>query len=267
MENLPTNLAKSGALDIKRRLESISGGKILDVATQGGGFILTLKDFLLDYDSFIGIDISKKKWDEKQFTKYPVEFFEMNAESLDFNDSTFDTVCISHSVHHLSSVEKVFAEMKRVLKPNGFFLLQEMFCDEPQSDAQKSDIIQHHWSAEIDRLFGDSHYNTYTKREIRQIVTKFNPRKQIAFETTHYIKCLTCDNKFECDNPKNKAVIDFAIKEVDDDLHRLQKGLDQRAFENNSDIGRLFQEGKMIKKRIKQYGVSPASQLFIIGRN
>ena len=266
LENLPKTLANSGAIDIKKQLESTCGGKVLDVATEGGGFIQTLIEFLKDYDSFIGVDISQKKWDEKRFSKYPVKFLEMNAESLEFEDSTFDTVCISHSLHHLSSINKVITEMKRVLKPNGYFILQEMFCDGSQSDAQKSDIFQHHWGAEIDRLFGIFHHKTFTKQEIQQIVTKLNLREVIVIESTHYVKCLTCDDKFECDNPKNNSIINFAIKEVDEDLHRLQKGLDQGILVNNSYVKRLLLEGEKIKKRIKKYGSASASHLFFRGR-
>ena len=31
----------------------------------------------------------------------------MNAESLEFHNESFDTVCISHSLHHLASIDKV----------------------------------------------------------------------------------------------------------------------------------------------------------------
>ncbi len=42
MEDLPKGLALSNATKIAKRLRSISGGRILDVATEGGGFIDTL---------------------------------------------------------------------------------------------------------------------------------------------------------------------------------------------------------------------------------
>ena len=46
----------------------------------------------------------------------------MNAENLQFEDESFDTVCIPHSLHHLASINKVLAEMKRVLKKYGNFI-------------------------------------------------------------------------------------------------------------------------------------------------
>ncbi|MHA2214105.1 MAG: hypothetical protein ACW992_13175, partial [Candidatus Thorarchaeota archaeon] len=63
MQNLPDGIRNSGALEIKDRLRSISGGRILDVGTQQGGFISLLMKMLQDYESFIGIDISEEDLD------------------------------------------------------------------------------------------------------------------------------------------------------------------------------------------------------------
>ncbi len=266
MTELPKDLAKSGALEIQKLLNSISGGKILDVATEGGNFILTLIEFLSEYTSFTGIDISKKKWKGKRFTPHPVEFLEMNAESLKFEDSVFDTVSISYSIHHLLSVEKVLAEIKRVLKPSGNFILQEMFSDGTQTEAQCADIAQHHWGAKIDKLMGIPHRKTYTKQEIINFVANVDLKNVNIIESTHKVNCLTCEDRFKCADPKNKSVIDFAIKEVEDDLNRLQKGLEQGILENNSVTNSLLVEGEKIKQKIRKYGSAPASHLFIVGR-
>ncbi len=55
-EELPRGLASSNAGTIAKRLGSVSGGRILDVGTSGGGFVDTLMKTLRDYDSFVGID-------------------------------------------------------------------------------------------------------------------------------------------------------------------------------------------------------------------
>ncbi len=119
--DMPKGLASSAAPKIAARLKSISGGKILDVATGDGDFIRTLIKTLKDYDSFIGIDSSKKEVESarKQLKEQPAKILEMNAEALQFKNNTFDTVCTSYSLHHLENIDKVLAEMKRVLKPNG----------------------------------------------------------------------------------------------------------------------------------------------------
>jgi ubiquinone/menaquinone biosynthesis C-methylase UbiE len=76
MENLPERLRTSGAIEIRKRLGGISGGRILDVATGSGDFINTLMKMLRNYDCFIGIDTSRKDLEsaKKRFEGKPVEF-------------------------------------------------------------------------------------------------------------------------------------------------------------------------------------------------
>jgi len=144
---------------------------------------------LRDYDSFVGIDNSKKDAEsaKKRFKGHPVEIIDVNAETLEFGNDLFDTVCISFSLHHLSKIDKVLREMKRVLRPGGHFIMQEMFCDGKQSEAQKTDIRQHHWNAEIDSLFSVVHNKTLTKQKIEDIVNKLKLKEVEIFESTHYV--------------------------------------------------------------------------------
>jgi len=53
----------------------------------------------------------------------------MNAERMDFANESFDTVSISASLHHLPNIQQVLAEISRVLKPGGNFILAEMHRD------------------------------------------------------------------------------------------------------------------------------------------
>ncbi|MFX0014461.1 MAG: class I SAM-dependent methyltransferase [Promethearchaeota archaeon] len=262
MEELPKGLANSGAIEIAKKLESISGGKILDVATQSGGFINTLMKTLKNFDSFIGIDILFKDVEslEKEFENKPVEFVEMNAETLNFVDNSFDTVTISHSIHHLMEKEMVLSEMKRVLKPDGHFIIQEPFSDGEQSAAQHSDILQHHWGAKIDKLLNIPHRNTFTRTEIEEIIAELRLRDLAVIESTHYVKCLFCNDKFECEDPKNERIIKFIISEIDSDLERLIKIKDHPEFEE------LKEEGERLKERVQRIGSASASHLFIIGK-
>ncbi len=266
MEHLPKSLEHSGALDIKRQLENIIGGNILDVATQSGSFIQTLMDFLSDYVSFTAIDITSKEWNHSRFTDKPVTFLQMNAEILEFKNSTFDTVTISHSLHHLTSVEKVLTEMKRVLRPNGYFILQEMFSDKPQTQAQRTDVYSHHWGAKIDTLFGIPHYSTLSKDDIKQYISDLGLETEAMIESTHPVKCLLCDDKFKCSNPKNPSIIKFALKEIKENKAKLQKGIAEGKIIESTYVNNLILEGEMIKNRIKMYGSASASHLIFIGR-
>lgn len=266
-EDLPKGLVASNAGKIAKRLGSVSGGRVLDVGTAGGGFIDTMMKTLKGYDSFVGVDYcasatSKKEMEsaKKRFEGKPVRFFEMNAENLDFEDGSFDTVCISHCLHHLASIDRVLAEMKRVLKSGGNFILQECHCDGDQTEAQKADELEHEWEAQIDSLLGVTHNKTLTKQRIMDIASSLKLRELEIFDSTHPVDCLFCKRKHECEDPKNQATFHNSIKDIDDAIKRI---------ENHSDLeirNRLIEEGKRIKETIEKSGSAPASYLFIIGR-
>jgi len=262
MEDLPERLAMSGATRILERLRTISAGRVLDVATGDGGFINTLMKALKNYDYFVGIDYSEKEVESarKRFEKQPVEIIEMNAEAMEFENGSFDTVCISFSLHHLGETDKVLAEMRRVLKPGGYFIVQEPFCDREQTEAQKTDILQHHWDAKIDSLLGVTHKKTLTKGKIRDIINNLKLDEVEVFESTHYVKCLFCADKFECEDPKNENVVNQSIEEIEDSLLRLEEHPDLKMQ------SRLKEEGEKLKERIKKFGSAEASHLFFIGK-
>jgi ubiquinone/menaquinone biosynthesis C-methylase UbiE len=56
-----------------------------------------------------------------------VETVEADAESLPFEDASFDLVCGHAVLHHLPSLEAAFSEFHRVLRPGGALA----FCGEP----------------------------------------------------------------------------------------------------------------------------------------
>jgi ubiquinone/menaquinone biosynthesis C-methylase UbiE len=262
IENLPKRLVTSGATRIWERLKLISAGRILDVATGNGEFIDTLMKALKNYDSFVGIDYSKKDVEaaNKRFERQPVEIMEMNAEAMEFENSSYDTVSISFSLHHLSRIDKVLAEMKRVLKPGGYFIIQEPFCDGEQTEAQKTDILQHHWDAEIDSLLDVTHNKTFTKQRIKDIVNNLKLEEVEVFESTRMVACLFCEDKFECEDPKNEKTANHCIKEIDDNLRRLEEHLDLKTR------NRLKEEGEKLKERIRKTGSAEASHLFFISK-
>ena len=267
MNDLPEGLTSSNAGEIAERLGSISAGRVLDVATEGGGFIDTLIKTLKAYDSFVGIDYcpseaSKEHMEaaKKRFEGKAVQFIQMNAENLRFEDGSFDTVCISHSLHHLASIDRVMIEMKRVLKRGGDFILQELYCDGEQTEAQKADELEHAWEARIDSLLGITHNKTLTRQEIIDTTDGLKLSEIEIFDATHPVDCLFCERRYECENPKNRATFHQAIKEIDDGIKRI---------ENHPDLPtrmRLMEEGQKVKEAIARSGVSPASYLFVVGK-
>ena len=261
MEDLPETFRTSGALEIRKRLQEISGGKVLDVATGSGNLIEALMKMLKDYDRFIGIEISEKELESarKKFGGQRTEFLEMDAGHLKFKDNSFDTVCISYSLHHLDNSDKVLAEMKRVVKPNGYFLVQEAFCDGKQSEAQKTHILQHHWNAEIDSILGTVHQKTYSKQKIKDIIESLRLSKLETYESTIPITCLVCNKRFDCKG-KGEVTFDQFVKQTDDKVRRLDKHADLETRD------RLKSEGEKLKERMKKYGMANPSSLLLIGR-
>jgi len=262
LENLPKHLAESGAVEMRTKLGSISGGKVLDVATGSGSFISILMKTLKNYDSFVGIDISSKDLEsaKKRFKDKPVELLEMNAESLHFNDNSFDTVSMAYSLHHLGRPDKVLAEMKRVLKPGGNLIIQEEFSDGNQTEAQKTNLLQHTWDAEIDTLLGKIHKATLTKRKIEELVSNLQLEQVEILESTHPVQCLSCEKRYKCENPKNEETIKDSIKEIDDNLKRLQDIADPEARIS------LQKKGEELKERNKEFGNASPSTLLAVGK-
>ena len=262
MENLPKRLAASGAVKIGIKLGSISGGKVLDVATDSGDFIDTLMKALKDYDCFVGIDISKKDLEsaKKRFTDQSVKLMEMNAESLEFDDNSFDMVCMAYSLHHLDKIYKVLAEMRRVLKPGGNLIIQEEFCDGKQTEAQKTNILQHAWYAQIDSLLGETHKATFTKHRIKEVIGNLQFERVEIFESTHPVECLFCEKRFRCEDPKRKEKFNGSLKEIDDGLKRLKEVADPKARI------RLQKIGEELKERNRKFGNAHPSVLLVIGR-
>ena len=246
---------------------SISARKVLDVGTAAGGFIDTLMKTLKAYESFVGIDYypsdeSRKDMEsaKKRFAGKAVQFLQMNAENLQFEDESFDTVCISHSLHHLADIDRVMMEMKRVLRKGGNLILQEVYCDGEQTEAQKADELEHEWEAGIDSLLGITHNKTLTRQGISDIADGLKLSEIEVFDSTHPVDCLFCERKHQCEDPRNQATFHKIIKDIDDGIKRI---------ENHPDLQtrtRLMKDGERVKEAIAEFGASPASYLFVIGR-
>ncbi|MFX1509421.1 MAG: class I SAM-dependent methyltransferase [Promethearchaeota archaeon] len=257
MAELP-GLETSGAREIADHLKTITGGTVLDVATGKGNFIETLMKTLKTYDSFVGVDIDQDDLAHarKRFQNQTISFLEMNATQLDFEDEFFDTVSIANSLHHLENVPAVLAEIKRVLTPGGHFIVSEMYQDGAQSEAQHTDILEHHWTAKIDRLKGLTHHETLFRRSIVAELEALHFTDLVLLDSSRYVKCLFCEDRFGCENPKSASMIASFIKGVDKTLQSL---------EPHKRTPELLTEAEALKVRVKETGIANASIVFAIG--
>ncbi|MFW9965172.1 MAG: class I SAM-dependent methyltransferase [Candidatus Sifarchaeia archaeon] len=259
MQTFTESIRNSGVLEIRDIMASISGGRVLDVGTQHGSFITIMMKSMKDYEAFVGIDISEENLEKARetITEDSVEFELMNAEELTFDDSSFDTVCISHSLHHLENVDDVLGEMMRVLKPGGYLILQEIFSDKDQSEAQRTEILTHHLDARIDRMEGTPHFDTLSRQQIKNLINGLGMSSVEVFETTWGLKCLYCDNFQQCEDPKSEYNLKFGREEIDDILRRAK---------DHPDTDDIQQEAKLLLDRLKRTGYQSASLLFFICR-
>ena len=264
---LPKGLRSSEAPKIAKRLGSISGGRVLDVASGQGGFIDTLMNTLKDYECFIGIDNGASQDSEEEmrdgrvhFKGKPVEILWMNGEDIGFGDGSFDTVCISYALHHLDDVNAVLTEMKRVLKPGGRFIIQELYSDGDKTEAQRVDELEHEWCTKIDNLLGITHNKAFTRQRLMGFANGLGLKDFEMFDSNRPMDCLFCERNQLCEDPKNQAIFHDSIKRIDETYDMIKEYPDLEVR------NRIKEEGEMIKKAIAMSGSAASPYLFVIGK-
>ena len=102
---------------------------ILDIATGTGDLAINLVQ--TGAQKIIGLDLSpgmlevgKNKVLEKELAQ-TIDMIEGDSENLPFDDNTFDAVTVAFGVRNFETLEKGLAEIHRVLKPKGTFVVLE----------------------------------------------------------------------------------------------------------------------------------------------
>ncbi|MCF7793782.1 MAG: class I SAM-dependent methyltransferase [Candidatus Cloacimonetes bacterium] len=235
--------------NLKKRLNTIQGGNVLDVATGSGQFIGTLNRLLENYAEITGIDTSNRALfaGKNEFkTNSKVNFKRMDAYKLRFEDTQFDTVAMSNSLHHFNDINDVLKEMDRVLKSGGYFLINEMCSDDDQNEAQKNHIMLHHWCAKVDSCFGTVHNSTYTSQQLEKLISKLDFSDLEAFEYS-----------FPVEDPKDEKITGHYLNTIDPYIDPLK---------DKPEYKKLKEEAELLKERIRQFGFQPARSVFFIGK-
>lgn len=129
------NRVISFGIDVKWRkkvLKIVSDKKpkaILDIATGTGDLAILMAQ--TNAENIVGLDISagmlevgKKKVQEKNLSNV-IELVLGDSENMPFEDNYFDAITVGFGVRNFENLEKGFAEILRVLKPNGVFVILE----------------------------------------------------------------------------------------------------------------------------------------------
>jgi ubiquinone/menaquinone biosynthesis C-methylase UbiE len=114
----------AGAIDLK-------GLDVLEVGCGRGGGASYIMRYLKP-KSMIGVDISDKAiaFCKRYYSVEGLRFLHGDAESLPFDDHTFDVVINIESSHCYGSLERFLAEVYRVLRPQGYFLFSDHYSQE-----------------------------------------------------------------------------------------------------------------------------------------
>jgi ubiquinone/menaquinone biosynthesis C-methylase UbiE len=230
---------------LKEWLSGQNGGLVLDVATGRGYSASLLAESLKSYKSILGIDISRENLcqSKKASKDNRVLLLGMRAEAMGFANNTFDTVTVINSLHHFQYAKESLEEMKRVLKPNGNFIIFEMVQD-GLNEKQKSHRDAHHWWGAVDRLNGVFHRETFRNDELRKMVDMLGLSK---------VKFINFNEETEIDN---KEVIETMEKTIDLYIEKIPINIDRQP---------LIDEGRKLKERFHEVGFAWATILITIG--
>ncbi len=129
------NRVISFGIDVKWRkkvielVEATQPQAVLDIATGTGDLAISLAE--TNATRIVGLDISegmlavgRKKIAAKNLTD-KIEMVQADSEALPFDDNSFDAITVAFGVRNFEHLEKGLAEIYRVLKPGGIFVVLE----------------------------------------------------------------------------------------------------------------------------------------------
>lgn len=137
---------------------------LLDLGCGNGNILNALFDKKIEC-KLSGVDLSSEmiKESRRRLDK-TITLKEGDAEEIPWDDHTFDCVLCSMSFHHYIRPEQVLSEIKRVLKPNGLFILGD-----PTMEIELMRIVYNvfsRWSKEGD-------YHLYSQKEMQYLLEKY----------------------------------------------------------------------------------------------
>jgi ubiquinone/menaquinone biosynthesis C-methylase UbiE len=105
----------------------VSGAEMLEIGSGRGGGANYIKNYLKP-KKITGLDIAFNavKLANNRYAGEGLQFVQGNAEKLPFPDASFDVVINVESCHAYGSVPNFLKEVKRVLRPQGYFLCTDM---------------------------------------------------------------------------------------------------------------------------------------------
>ena len=102
--------------------------RVLDVATGTADFAIAVTRKAAAGTQVTGIDLSEGMLEvgRAKCQGLPIELEVGDAESLRFEDETFDRVCVAFGVRNFENLMQGLREMRRVLRPGGKLVILEL---------------------------------------------------------------------------------------------------------------------------------------------
>ena len=235
----------------KKYLAAHHAGRILDIATGDGEFLLWLTGHIAGYDSALGIDTNDARLDEarKETSDPRIRYEVADALKLPFEDGSFDTVSVSNALHHVTDPECLLRELMRVMAPNGIGIIVERIRDVHDVQEQMQ-VKLHHWWGAVHRAMGYVHNETFTLEELLALLKKtgLTDIVQQAFGTPAH------ENKRD---PFDQERLDALSETIDEYCEKLEEMGGQEV---------LIAMGRELQPQLYQTGVAYATQLAVIAR-
>jgi len=96
-----------------------------------------------------------------------VQFAQVNAEQLPFEDNTFDCICIAYGLRNVTDKDSALASMNRALKPGGRVLVLEFSKPKNQLVRKAYDAFSSLWPTAGKLFTGDAASYRYLVESIR----------------------------------------------------------------------------------------------------
>jgi SAM-dependent methyltransferase len=160
----------------------------------------------------LGVDVDRDAitYARSRYAAANLEFAVMDLAELALDDASFDVVCAFEAIEHLADREAALAEVARVLRPNGSFLLSTPRADRTTERPENPFHVVEYAPGDLERLlrrffeqvelFGQRRLQTRRHRLLQTIdVLGLRrrvrpPRAAVALLGTHPTAALTLDD-------------------------------------------------------------------------
>ncbi len=230
-------------------LQPKPNGSYLDIGCGTGNYTTALanKGF-----SFVGIDPSHKMLEEAKKKNSDIEWHLGSAENIDFSGNSFDGAIACLTIHHWVNLKKGFKEIKRVLKPDGNFII---FTSTPQQ--MKSYWLNHYFPEMMKRSIAQMPTLNYTETALN--TAGFQIIKTVPYTIHKELE----DHFLYCGKQRPEVYLDPSIRHGISSFSALayqaevKKGLEKL----RKDI-----ENGVINRVIKSYDSSLGDYLYIVAK-